>query len=179
MDDLPKTIHINSDPTRNMKDPNEIRECLLGMLSRAQFGAYMHMHNEMFLWNILSKVVPSWKMEGLAEIFNTMNVLCDKAWHDDQDFKSIQKDHLEKARTFMLQCMDSMEQRMKFPQLVLSVRDFNEKYPEFPLSTLGNWIRNRNENGFEMAMCKPTKKVYILEERFFEWLNKDKSKSTK
>jgi hypothetical protein len=60
---------------------------------------------------------------------------------------------------------------MSIPTL-LTVKQFNQKHPAFPIGGLRHHIFHENQNGMVAAgvIVRNGRRVLINEERFFEWL---------
>jgi hypothetical protein len=52
----------------------------------------------------------------------------------------------------------------------LTPKELCEKYPSFTRQWLKRRIWMRRENGLEVAVRKIGKKIFIHEEKFFEWI---------
>ena len=60
---------------------------------------------------------------------------------------------------------------MSIPTL-LTVKQFNQKHPAFPIGGLRHQIFHESQNGMKAAgaVLRNGRRVLIDEERFFEWL---------
>ncbi|MET0087662.1 MAG: hypothetical protein ABW082_14255 [Sedimenticola sp.] len=58
---------------------------------------------------------------------------------------------------------------------LLSIRDFTFKHPTFKESTIRWLIFNEKLNGFTYAIVRIGRRIYIDEEKFFEWVDDQSS----
>lgn len=54
---------------------------------------------------------------------------------------------------------------------VYSVQQFAEKYPSFSVGMLRNLIHFEDTNGFSAVIRRIGRRIFIIEEAFFEWLD--------
>jgi len=60
---------------------------------------------------------------------------------------------------------------MSIPSL-LTVKQFNQKHPAFPIGGLRHRIFNEDQNGMKAAgvVVRNGRRILLNEERFFDWL---------
>ncbi len=54
---------------------------------------------------------------------------------------------------------------------LLTVKQFNQKHPAFPIGGLRHHIFHEHQNGFSMCVRRIGRRVLIDEQAFFEWVD--------